>query len=605
MDPNQMRPNDSWKTTQLRNNGKQKLMEAFRKTGKNFNVTTIEGNICTRAKSMEEYLRFIDKIVQKFNNEARVMQPNQEQHIQQQQHMQNMQQMQQQNIQPQQNIQQQNIQQQNIQQQNLQQQNIQQQNLQQQNIQQQNIQQQNLQQQNIQQQQNMQQDSMYINRAGNQQTIYQTNQIQRTPQNNIIQQGSPGMPMRGMAPTNSPMSRTMTGLPSPQSSMGYQRTQWSQPSPGNQQYGAGQFVQPRPPPPTNMQPILKMPDSTGQPHSNTIPSLSPNHPSPQVHNTSPGLRTPGSVQAAPSPGTLAINTIPSPTPLNNSQVEDDKEYMEKLKQLQKYIEPLSRMISKFNEDEEKYNNDLCKMKTLRDTLMNPNKRLLMSTLDKCEKVLQNWLDQKPSQPPLLQPRPDQHMCQPILNVIASATKSPLLNHTLKRTFGPAMKTLCGNYTIPEFVPNKRQKLQEAVLELRANKAKGKLSDNVKREIANLDSKFNIVVDEVGNDMGGNVQLFCYLNDPKLPGIPPIQISVPQSYPTQPPTWVQGFNYEPRENDIQISDPEQTNLLGSDFLLKLRPMIRSRLTMVNNTHCTISSLLQTWASSAASASTLVH
>uniref|UniRef100_F6SWM7 Uncharacterized protein n=1 Tax=Ciona intestinalis TaxID=7719 RepID=F6SWM7_CIOIN len=579
------------------------------------------------------------------------MQPNQEQHIQQQQHMQNMQQMQQQNIQPQQNIQQQNIQQQNIQQQNLQQQNIQQQNLQQQNIQQQNIQQQNLQQQNIQQQQNMQQDSMYINRAGNQQTIYQTNQIQRTPQNNIIQQGSPGMPMRGMAPTNSPMSRTMTGLPSPQSSMGYQRTQWSQPSPGNQQYGAGQFVQPRPPPPTNMQtsytaiqvfssmceqdlkqtiviclqqkyivcitihlyiqPILKMPDSTGQPHSNTIPSLSPNHPSPQVHNTSPGLRTPGSVQAAPSPGgcvnvtiiypmnktttpnigTLAINTIPSPTPLNNSQVEDDKEYMEKLKQLQKYIEPLSRMISKFNEDEEKYNNDLCKMKTLRDTLMNPNKRLLMSTLDKCEKVLQKVttpLTPPPLQPPLLQPRPDQHMCQPILNVIASATKSPLLNHTLKRTFGPAMKTLCGNYTIPEFVPNKRQKLQEAVLELRANKAKGKLSDNVKREIANLDSKFNIVVDEVGNDMGGNVQLFCYLNDPKLPGIPPIQISVPQSYPTQPPTWVQGFNYEP-----------------SDFLLKLRPMIRSRLTMVNNTHCTISSLLQTWASSAASASTLVH
>ncbi|XP_078486691.1 kelch-like protein 2 [Ciona intestinalis] len=96
-------------------------------------------------------------------------------------------------------------------------------------------------------------------------------------------------------------------------------------------------------------------------------------------------------------GTLAINTIPSPTPLNNSQVEDDKEYMEKLKQLQKYIEPLSRMISKFNKYEEKYNNDLCKMKTLRDTLMNPNKRLLMSTLDKCEKVLQNWLDQKPSQ----------------------------------------------------------------------------------------------------------------------------------------------------------------------------------------------------------------
>ena len=39
------------------------------------------------------------------------------------------------------------------------------------------------------------------------------------------------------------------------------------------------------------------------------------------------------------------------------------------------------------------------MKSLRDTLMNPKKRLPMSTLDKCEKVLQNWQEHtnKPSQ----------------------------------------------------------------------------------------------------------------------------------------------------------------------------------------------------------------
>ena len=50
------------------------------------------------------------------------------------------------------------------------------------------------------------------------------------------------------------------------------------------------------------------------------------------------------------------------------------------------------------------------------------------------------------QQPQIPSQPNQHMCQPILNMIASATKSPLLNHSLKRTFGPAMRILCGDYT---------------------------------------------------------------------------------------------------------------------------------------------------------------
>jgi len=49
---------------------------------------------------------------------------------------------------------------------------------------------------------------------------------------------------------------------------------------------------------------------------------------------------------------------------------------------------------KFNEDEDNYTNEMSKMKTLRDILMNPTKRLQMGTLDKCEKVLQNWLGAK-------------------------------------------------------------------------------------------------------------------------------------------------------------------------------------------------------------------
>ena len=50
-----------------------------------------------------------------------------------------------------------------------------------------------------------------------------------------------------------------------------------------------------------------------------------------------------------------------------------------MKQLSRYIEPLSRMIAKIgNEDQEK----------LMDILSNPNKRMPMETLLKCEAVLE-------------------------------------------------------------------------------------------------------------------------------------------------------------------------------------------------------------------------
>ena len=46
------------------------------------------------------------------------------------------------------------------------------------------------------------------------------------------------------------------------------------------------------------------------------------------------------------PGQLSMATVPSPAPASQVPGDEDKEYMEKLKQLQKYIEPLSRMIDK-------------------------------------------------------------------------------------------------------------------------------------------------------------------------------------------------------------------------------------------------------------------
>ena len=56
------------------------------------------------------------------------------------------------------------------------------------------------------------------------------------------------------------------------------------------------------------------------------------------------------INTVPSPATLVQNQLPIPQPsLQQNAGGDDREYMEKLKQLQKYIEPLSRMINKVNE----------------------------------------------------------------------------------------------------------------------------------------------------------------------------------------------------------------------------------------------------------------
>ena len=59
------------------------------------------------------------------------------------------------------------------------------------------------------------------------------------------------------------------------------------------------------------------------------------------------------------------------------QSQEDQQYLEKVRQLGKYIEPLRRMIARIgNEDQAK----LEKMKKLMDILSNPSKRMPMETL---------------------------------------------------------------------------------------------------------------------------------------------------------------------------------------------------------------------------------
>ena len=74
----------------------------------------------------------------------------------------------------------------------------------------------------------------------------------------------------------------------------------------------------------------------------------------------------------------------SVTPSPSSTVS--QEYLEKVKSLEKYIEPLRAMIAKIG-NEQQGQERLTKMKKLLDILSNPGRRMPIQTLQKCEDVL--------------------------------------------------------------------------------------------------------------------------------------------------------------------------------------------------------------------------
>lgn len=76
---------------------------------------------------------------------------------------------------------------------------------------------------------------------------------------------------------------------------------------------------------------------------------------------------------------------PHVAPMTPSNSGEDQVYLEKVRQLSRFIEPLTRLIGRYgDEDSER----LSKMKIMLDILSNPNKRMPMDTLLKCEAVLE-------------------------------------------------------------------------------------------------------------------------------------------------------------------------------------------------------------------------
>ncbi|XP_019362423.1 PREDICTED: mediator of RNA polymerase II transcription subunit 15 isoform X2 [Gavialis gangeticus] len=350
-------------------------------------------------------------------------------------------------------------------------------------------------------------------------------------------------------------------------------TMMSSPSPVQQ----AQTPQSMPPPP-QPQPSPQPGQPTSQPNSNVSsgPAPSPSSflpsPSPQPSQSPAAARTPQNF-SVPSPGPLNTpgnpNSVMSPASSNQSE---EQQYLDKLKQLSKYIEPLRRMINKIDKNEDR-KKDLSKMKSLLDILTDPSKRCPLKTLQKCEialEKLKNDMAVPTPPPPPVPPTKQQYLCQPLLDAVLANIRSPVFNHSLYRTFMPAMTAIHGPpITAPVASPRKR-KYEEDERQTIPNVLQG--------EVARLNPKFLVNLDPSHCSNNGTVHLICKLDDKNLPNVPPLQLSVPADYPDQSPLWI--------DNPRQYANP---------FLQSVYRYMTSKLLQLPDKH-SVTALLNTWAQS---------
>lgn len=148
---------------------------------------------------------------------------------------------------------------------------------------------------------------------------------------------------------------------------------------------------------------------------------------------------------APSPSNTNLNTPGSgqmnaaPSPLNP---QEEQLYREKYRQLTKYIDPLKKMMARMGSDDEK----LLKMNKLLEILCNPNQRIPLDTLIKCEAALEK-MDLKSYSIPSTTSFPggskEYNVNNALMDAVSTNLQSPIGNHTLQRTFRPCIESLFG------------------------------------------------------------------------------------------------------------------------------------------------------------------
>ncbi|XP_043925746.1 mediator of RNA polymerase II transcription subunit 15-like [Protopterus annectens] len=218
--------------------------------------------------------------------------------------------------------------------------------------------------------------------------------------------------------------------------------------------------------------------------------------------------------------------------------------------------------------------DLSKMKSLLDILTDPNKRCPLKTLQKCEialEKLKNDMAVPTPPPPPVPTAKQQYLCQPLLDAVLANIRSPVFNHSLYRTFMPAMTAIHGPTITPPIITSQKRKYEDDERQTVPNVLQGEVQRLNPRFLVNLDPSF------CSNN--GTVHLICKLDDKNLPNVPPLQLSVPADYPEQSPQWI--------DNSRQYE--------ANPFLQMVHENMTSKLLQLPDKH-SVTALLDTWAQS---------
>lgn len=302
-------------------------------------------------------------------------------------------------------------------------------------------------------------------------------------------------------------------------------------------------------------------------------------PAPVYTGSSPGGQmnpSPGQPGGRPVP---SPNMAPTPSPGGgiNSNVNTpmggapdsvaDREYMDKVKQLEKYIEPLRRMITKIGTDDQ---DRLQKMKKLLEILSNPEKRMPLATLQKCEDVLKKMnlpdIDAGPEgSNSALPPSSFNPLLEAVLK--SRSSQGPQLNHWLSRTFLPPLNAVVGQeISLPPLPASPTDSEEE-----------DEIPDVLQGEIARLEPRFKVwLSSSQPSGRPGSVKLVCQLDDQDLPAVPTIEVTLPCNYPSQPPIY-------------PTSPPDY---LTTPFLTRVEEAFSSRLLRLPPQH-TLTQLLTAW------------
>ncbi|MEQ2270755.1 mediator complex subunit Med15, partial [Xenotaenia resolanae] len=110
----------------------------------------------------------------------------------------------------------------------------------------------------------------------------------------------------------------------------------------------------------------------------------------------------------------------------------------------------------------------------------------------------------PTPPPPPVPTKQQYLCQPLLDAVMANIRSPVFNHSLYRTFAPAMSAIHGPPIMGPNVCGRKRKHEEDERQTVPNILQG--------EVARLDVKFRVNLDQSFCSNNGTVHLICKLGE---------------------------------------------------------------------------------------------